>query len=223
MLIAISVAAAVTASSFAPGAAAPVNPAQPPIVVHITAAPNVPSSLVTMAIAETDAIFLSAGVSFVWRRGESSLTSLRVEIGNDQGAAAHDVTPLGWITFEDGRPDQQIYLSYANAAQFMADSRAIVGLVNHMPRGEREMLLARAMGRALAHEIGHYLLATKAHTPRGLLKAVRSARELFAADRKRFDLEPAQRLQIAARLQGDPVIASRPAPVGGPPWPGTSR
>ena len=33
-----------------------------------------------------------------------------------------------------------------------------------MPIFEREMLMARAMGRALAHELGHYFLASKEHT-----------------------------------------------------------
>ena len=54
-----------------------------------------------------------------------------------------------------------------------------------MPIFEREMLLARAIGRALAHELGHYLLASKEHTEeradesapdrRGILRSGRAA------------------------------------------------
>ena len=44
------------------------------------------------------------------------------------------------------------------------------------------MLLARAMGRALAHEMGHYLLASKEHTKNGLMQAHRTATEFFGPD-----------------------------------------
>jgi hypothetical protein len=209
MLIAASAAAIAVASSLAAGAFAPITPAPPPIVVNVSAAPNVPSSIVAQTIAETDAIFRRAGVSFIWRIGASALTTLSVAIGNDPGSAQHDVTPLGWIVFVDGRPESEIYLSYANAERFMLDSRAVVGLVDNMTYAERELLLGRAMGRALAHELGHYLLATKEHTAKGLLKAARSAQELFSVDRRRFELEPAQRAQITERLQAESIVASQ--------------
>jgi hypothetical protein len=215
MLIATSVAVIVAAASLAAGAVAPVNLAPPPIVVNISAAPNVSASLVAMVIAEADAIFRSAGVSFIWRRGESTLASLRVAIGNEAGTAQQGRTALGWITFEDGRPEHEIYVSYANAEQFMEGSSSAVGLVHNMTIAERNTMLGRVMGRALAHELGHYLLATKTHTAKGLLKAVRSATEFFSYDRTRFQLEPAQRTEIAARLNSEAVLASREAPVRG--------
>jgi hypothetical protein len=214
MLIATSVAGVVVAASLAAGAVAPDIPAPPPIVVDISAAPNVSASLVALVIAEVDAIFRSAGVSFIWRHGESTLTTLRVAIGNEAGAAREGGMPLGWIKFADGRPQQEIYVSYANAEKLMEESRGVIGFDNNMSIAERQRMLGRVMGRALAHELGHYLLATKAHTAKGLLKAVRSAQELFGFDRRRFQLEPAQRTQIAARLNSEAVIASRQAPAG---------
>jgi hypothetical protein len=65
------------------------------------------------------------------------------------------------------------------------------------------------MGRALAHELGHYLLASKVHTPHGLMKATLTAVELFAPDASDFRLEPAQRHALAARRGADPLVASR--------------
>ena len=65
------------------------------------------------------------------------------------------------------------------------------------------------MGRALAHELGHYLLASKVHTERGLLKASRTAAELFGTTRGGFQLDPSQRRQIAARMRGESFVASR--------------
>jgi hypothetical protein len=91
----------------------------------------------------------------------------------------------------------------------MDAARGIVGVIEQMPPVQREILLARAMGRALAHELGHFLLASKLHTPRGLLKAGRTATELFSTSRGGFKIDASQRQQIAARLRGDSVVVSR--------------
>jgi hypothetical protein len=78
-----------------------------------------------------------------------------------------------------------------------------------MPVMQRETLLGRAMGRALAHELGHYLLASKVHTQRGLMKPIMTAFELFMPDASAFRIDPAQRRTVAARLRGEPLVASR--------------
>jgi hypothetical protein len=190
-------------------AGAPVNAAPPPIVVNLSVAPNVSSSLLARIVKEADEIFRDAGVTFIWRHGETLLPTLRVAIGNDRGVARSHSWPIGWIRFDDDRPDQEIYLSYANAQEFFVASREVVGVIGNMTPAERDMHLGRLMGRALAHELAHYLLASKAHTPMGLLKGARTAQEFFAFDRSRFQLDVKQRTQIAARLQRQPVIASR--------------
>jgi hypothetical protein len=184
------------------------------MVVNVTVLGTISPSLLARTIAETEAIFRSAGIAFLWRYGPPSLTALTVFIGDNPGTSRGDGTPLGWIVFEDGRPDEAIYLSHANAERFMLDAREVVGPLQNMTRAEREGMLGRAMGRALAHELGHYLLATKVHSGTGLMKAVRSAQEFFASDRARFALEPAQRLQIATRLRADAIVASHRKPDG---------
>jgi hypothetical protein len=57
-----------------------------------------------------------------------------------------------------------------------------------------ELLLSRALGRALAHEIGHYLLGTSRHTALGLMRAHFSPLELLEpATRQRYGLTPVDR------------------------------
>jgi hypothetical protein len=85
----------------------------------------------------------------------------------------------------------------------------VVGNIEPMPLRRREILVARAMGRALAHELGHYFLASKIHTRRGLLQANRSAAELFAEERNGFRIDLWQQHIIASRLSGAPVVATR--------------
>jgi len=120
------------------------------------------------------------------------------------------MTPLGWIVFDgEHEPQREIYVSHANAKALMASARGVVGIIDQMPPVQRENLLGRAMGRVLAHELGHFLLASKVHTPRGLLKAQRTTAELFTPERGGFKIDAAQRQQIAARLRGNSVVVSR--------------
>ena len=147
-------------------------------------------------------------MSFIWRVGASALATLTVAIGNESRRSVKEGMPLGWISSWTGARFEDLP-AYASAEKFMLDSRSVVGLVGNMTRAERELLMGRAMGRALAHELGHYLIGTKEHTANGLLKAVRSAQEFFWYDWGRFELEPAQRMQITERLRADAIVASR--------------
>jgi hypothetical protein len=225
MLITTSLAAVLFASSAViAGAGAPATASVPPMVINVSAAPEVPTTLVKRVLDETDAIWRATGFSFVWQRAPRQVvpyariseagpylpSTLRIVIGEDRGVARDHRTPLGWIVFDDERePQQEIYLSHANAVTLMEAARLVVGVVGQMPIVQREVLLARAMGRALSHELGHYLLASKVHTPRGLLQGSRTASELFSADRSGFAIDAVQRQQIAARLRGEPLVARR--------------
>jgi hypothetical protein len=224
MLIATTVASVLIASiTSAAGAPAASSPAIPPIIVNVSAPPGISSQLVSAVLAETDRIWRSGGVTFIWRRAPLVTASpvaagdapclpntLRLTIGEGRGVGREGALPLGWIVFNDGTtPEQEIYLSYANARAMMEGARSVVGIVGEMPLTQRETLLSRAMGRALAHELGHYLLASKVHTPHGLMKAVMTAVELFMPDTGALRIEPAQRRAVAARLRGEPLVASR--------------
>ena len=230
MLIATSVAVALFASTasiaFAAGAPAPASSssAMPPMIVNVTSTPDVSPALVARILAEADAIWHPSGVTFVWQRAARVVVpysrasetgpyvpkTLRLVIGDNRGAGRDGRLPLGWILFDDvAMPEQEIYLSHINALQMMAEARGVVGTIEQMPILQREMLLARAMGRALAHELGHYLLASKIHTRGGLMKATLTAAELFSHDSDRLRIDPAQRRVIGARLRGEPLVASR--------------
>src|SRR4051812_29054297 len=142
------------------------------MTITVSAGPEVSPTLVTRLLKETEAVWRAAGFTFVWRRTGAPAAadprvasrdpqwppSVRVVIGDNAGTARDSRTPLGWIVFDDDRsPQQEIHLSHANAWRLMEASRPVVGIVDQMPIAQREILLARAMGRALAHELGHYL------------------------------------------------------------------
>lgn len=219
MLITTSL--AVAAFTTAVAAAATSTSSVPPLVIRVAVESDAPASLVSRALAEADAVWRASGITFIWDRVPAKAASrfdqnrggaaggLRVVIGNSRGAVHEGRMPLGWIQFDSDSPAQEIYLSYRNAVDFMADSTMVVGVLSRMPALEQEFNLARAMGRALAHELGHYLLASKAHTRGGLMQASHTAHEFFGYARNGFRVDAAQRQLIAARLQRDAVVVQR--------------
>jgi hypothetical protein len=170
-----------------------------------------------------DAIWRPSGFNFVWRRaapevvpyartsevGPPVASGLRVIFGNETGVSRNNATPLGWISFDDDHtPVPEIFVSYENARRLMDAARGLIGIMSEMTGVQREVLLARAMGRALAHEMGHYLLASKVHTSSGLMRASRSAYEFFSAEQRGFKIDPAQQRMIAARLRGESLVGA---------------
>ena len=89
--------------------------------------------------------------------------------------------------------------SFANVCDLLKDAHVFPGPSASMPVAYRDTLLSRAIGRALAHEIGHYLFASKVHTPAGLMKAVHSAVELFSPTRGHFMVTAAEQMRVVAR------------------------
>jgi len=217
MLIASSLAVASALLASAALTARPLVTA-PPLVVGVTVVSDISPAQVRRVLAEAGDIWRAAGVTIVWQQESTpSPPSLRVTIGNWIGTGLGDdkSMPLGWIIFTQGAPEHEIYVSYANTAALMDLSRGSISLSDRMPRAERETLLGRAMGRALAHELGHFLLASKAHSVSGLMRARRTATEFFAMDRSRFEVGAEQRASIAARLTPPIVIASRQSTAAG--------
>jgi hypothetical protein len=218
MLIITSLAAAVLSTSLA--AAVANTTTLPPMVIAVRVAADLSPSFVSRMLDETDAVWRTTGLTFIWRRISSAParpdqypanapTGLSVVIGDSRGTMRDGRVPLGWIQFEQGSPMQEIYVSHRNAVDYMADAQGVVGVLNAMPVAEREIKLARAMGRALAHELGHYLLASKAHTRTGLMQASHTASEFFEYARRGFGIDAAQRQLIAARLRQDAVVVRR--------------
>jgi hypothetical protein len=220
MLIATGLAIAALLSAPALSAS-PFPSTLPSLIVTVTVAPGIAPSLVARALTEAGDIWRAAGFMLLWDRQAVATdvsaasdpitrrSALHVTIGDDRGTPRKDphVMPLGWIVFEADSPQQDVYLSHANATRLLNASVGVVGRIAAMTITERETLLGRAMGRALAHEIGHYLLASKAHTASGVMQAKRGAAELFSRSRQGFQLQADQRRLIAARMNPTPAVA----------------
>ena len=66
------------------------------------------------------------------------------------------------------------------------------------------------LGRALAHEIGHYLLRTPGHSKSGLMRAAQTAADLIRDDRGPFRVTEVQRRLVLA-VHAPPALAEMAA------------
>ncbi len=114
------------------------------------------------------------------------------------------VMPIAWIAFYDGTPQRIIRISRLSMNR-LVDARLWQGKserISSLTQDLQEEAVGRAWGRALAHEIGHYLLSSKAHTKTGLMRASLPDHDLIAESAGKFTLEAEQVQQLnAVRLQ----------------------
>ena len=91
-----------------------------------------------------------------------------------------DAVPIavGDTLFTQGHATPYIHL-WLGAAEVLARNSEGDGQPFTMkPVAERNAILLRMLGVALAHELGHYLLDTSHHSPAGLLRPTLEAREM---------------------------------------------
>jgi hypothetical protein len=163
----------------------------------------------------------------IWQRYEVSLlteddgecgsvgdvaVTVTIDVGHDPAAGA---AGLGAIQFApDGTPASDIVLNY-DAVKRIATSAPFMGLHPALwPAGLREEIVARALGRALAHEIGHYLLRSPHHTSSGLMQARQKGSMLGNPNDRGFELTRTDRERLRAALASPmqpecPVLATR--------------
>ena len=163
------------------------------ISVGVFAPPNVTESLVIRVFDEAKAIWGPTNIAFDWHRITSTdmaaASQLTVTIDDEREGFAEGHGALGWIPFTADGPAPSIHLSRANAEALIRQTPGVTDTTILV----HEILIGRALGRALSHEIGHYLLKSRVHTPHGLMRAIWPSDELLSRDRRGFELTAEQR------------------------------
>ena len=194
--------------------AAPVTTKAMQVVSIAVYAPrDVTDSLVSRIREEASAIWASAGISFEWHRVDSEARALEWPLDitvDDRRASAEPGGALGWIMFTDSRPEHSIHLSRACADDLV---RATPGLID-ASFAAHETLVGRALGRALAHELGHYLLRSKAHSSSGLMRRFWNSDDSFGLSRAGLELTTDQRAAAIAYLARNQQVPAAPSPGG---------
>ncbi len=186
----------------------------PTVTIAVHSAPSISPVIIDRTLEEASAVWRPTGVTFKWqkvdaRRADSTPpepTRPRVMIDDRRGTPRGAASPIGWVNFVDDEPDGDIHVSHANAERFILTVGGIDGGTRRMTPAERFLHLGRTLGRALAHEIGHYLLKSKEHTTNGLMKGRRTVKEFIDSDRRGFEIDTAQREAIVRRIRALPPI-----------------
>ena len=157
---------------------------------------------------EAERAWMPLGVDICWRDAQTpcahAVITLYVRVAEDVPTADPATRrAIGWIGFSDtAGPGQFIVLSMRRATDLLGRAERAARRLSEFP-GMVERLLPRALGRALAHELGHYLLARRSHSPTGLM------REAFRPEDV-ADPGDGQRIQLARRDARE--LAQRCAP-----------
>jgi hypothetical protein len=176
-------------------------------------------SILAILKDETESIWRPYGVQVQWvdaQFGEFAAEGFSVEAVIDRrndGPADPDRAVLGRAFVpKDAVGAGPIRVSF-DATEHMLLRRSASGPFV----GERDM--GRALGRVLAHEIGHVLLAVRQHDRTGLMRAVFTPVELGAPDRESFRLSRDGLGRLRSRIEvmtADPETRSGKDPDRGP-------
>lgn len=188
----------------------------PPVhlVIDIRNSGVTTASVVAAALNEVSEIWAPYGVrvtgsSRVRRDGrdhEIPVVRATLELAEADARLDPRMTPLGFTPFStDGQPLTTIAIFYDAVVRTVSESALFGQREVESSSILRERLLARILGRTMAHELGHLLLETPAHSDSGLMRAFQSATDLAHPDRTGFALEAGN----LARLR---VVQNRPFP-----------
>jgi hypothetical protein len=102
---------------------------------------------------------------------------------------------LGLIHFRDDVPDSEIVM-YPDAIAALVSTTRFGTDDLFSPAAFRDLILGRVLGRALSHEIGHFLLRSRVHSSAGLMRALQPVAALVAPDRRDFGLSPDEVIRL---------------------------
>lgn len=112
-------------------------------------------------------------------------------------------TGLGWIDFVDAAPQPVITVSTTAVMRLMRASAWRGRSFDSLPSAAARLFMQRALARAAAHEIGHYVLRSPQHQKSGLMRAVFTVDEIMGG-RRGERLSPAQ---VHAARRGVELLA----------------
>jgi hypothetical protein len=172
---------AAAASSIVIAVACAATPPLEPLHVELRfAAAMTPAA--SKAVAEAAQVWLRYRVVIDSNgRPDPGAVLVRVTIGDRAPSTSGDARAVGSIDFENGRAVPEIRLYRQRAWDVIC---AVAGSdAGHWPLSYRDMMVGRVLGRALAHELGHFLLQSKEHTATGLMRAAPPIADLVGESR----------------------------------------
>ena len=178
----------------------------------LTVAPDFSPLAQRTLTAEAERIWQRAGVRLKWPGSSTdSSTPLRVLVIARREALNGNTErwPVGELVPQTGRralaiasiPGAERVLVEAGRRRLLLDSPELA-----------DYRLGIVLGRAVAHEIGHYLLDTATHADHGLMRAAIDAREFADPGARTFGLDGTAGAWLRDHLRATAEDASNPSP-----------
>lgn len=149
----------------------------PRLSVRLATAATLPPDAKAVMVDEVQRIWAAVGVRIDWvgpgveLEGRRSIRALVVSPASRTAAALHSWPIAELLRDDSGQP---LAVASIDAARRVID---VAGHA-HEPAAMTTRRLGMVLGRAIAHEIGHDLLATAAHASHGLMRTRISADDL---------------------------------------------
>jgi hypothetical protein len=182
--------------------------------------PPISADIRVEAISEAARIWLPYGVVIESDLGppptcDGRIVPLAIETDMTRPSGRNE-DAIGSARFAaDGAPESTIVLYYATAVRLAVSAPLFGQNAALLPARLRDQAIARTLGRALAHEVGHVLLRWKHHSSVGLMQAQQRASTLTAEDPGPFRLTSDEVSRLRAALafgevpgRDCPVLAS---------------
>ena len=171
---------------------------RPPVRLHLVDRAGLTLDARQALKRETLAPWRAAGATVEWAArlpmlpaglGEPRDVYVVVE-ADAQATTDGEALPMASILFVKGLPTTHITVHAGYVARRLAtlpfDGRPLA----EQPRLIRDRLLGRVLGRAVAHEVGHFLSGSSEHAEDGLMRASHRIDHLVAADHPTFEVRP---------------------------------
>lgn len=162
-------------------------------------------------VAEVNAIWWHSNLSLIWRTADvseplpampDSEDWLRVLVLARQAPGAGDASTFAVGELVRNEGSRPLAIASLTAARRVVDES--LRFQNLEDQRDYDKRLGVVLGRAVAHEIGHYLLRTSSHATQGLMRASIGAQEFADVDSRSFRLDRVARAHLA-RVADTPI------------------
>lgn len=202
--------------------------AAPRPVIRVALAPVIVDTMSGVAwramTDECNAIWAREGIALTWSGASAGADVVLPLVFDHREVKKHDpkgAAALG-VTIFAGR-SQRILVSPARARDVIGQRH---GLADSGDSTTLDIALGTLLGRVVAHEVGHALLLTKAHTAGGLMNPSLEAADVRLSLDGQFTLSAPDRSRLAMRFsnlpQGEATLA-RVTWTDAPPAPSPRR
>jgi hypothetical protein len=186
-----------------PAARAPRTSAACPVLLQLDTSGMLSAAQLQTFQDQLRRIWEPYDVELTWtqRASDRSLPGVYLHVVIDQPAVPGTAdtttkTALGSTTFQQtGLAQDVLYASASGLWRALQQTRYRGQPVAGLPRVLQEQIVAQALARVIAHELGHVLLASSGHAARGLMRPVFAPDDLVSG-LSSFRLEPSERDQL---------------------------